>query len=314
VLVILNTIDDTKRLFKELKAHDGIGKLLLLNTHFTPRDRKLKIYLAKRFLRAGKRVIVISTQLIEAGVDIDFPVVYRDLATISSLVQSAGRCNRNGTLHALGVVVVFELMRGNKSRANLIFRGRDKELLNITKTVLSSECVQEREERELLCVQQKFFNRIRSELNFAHHTQGESGIEFDFLEDIKSCMYKKIGEFRLIDERTFGEEYQYYVPRNDQHRPGYPDRPDRSFEELLDLQKVLMELIKKESPIPVIKAKKKALETKFRKMSSRIVQVRLAPSNCILGNNHNWYSLHKIAPSCYSFESGIDLSGGDCIL
>lgn len=46
--------------------------MLLLNTHFTPRDRSLKVYLAKRKLRQGDKVILISTQLIEAGVDIDF--------------------------------------------------------------------------------------------------------------------------------------------------------------------------------------------------------------------------------------------------
>lgn len=70
--------------------------VLLLNTHFTPKDRSLKVYLAKRKLRQGDKVILISTQLIEAGVDIDFPVLYRDFATISSVIQSAGRCNRNG--------------------------------------------------------------------------------------------------------------------------------------------------------------------------------------------------------------------------
>jgi hypothetical protein len=129
-------------------------------------------------------------------------------------------------------------------------------------------------------------------------------------------MYKKIGDFQLIDERTFGEEHQYYVPRKDQNRPDRPDRSDRLFEELLDLQDGLMESIRKESPILVIQAKKKLLETKYRKMSSRIVQVRLLPSHSkpILGNDRHWFSLYKIDFSCYSFESGINLSGGDCIL
>src|SRR5690606_23534083 len=74
-LVILNTIDDTKELYKLLKNEYNSNELFLLNTHFTPRDRKIKIYLAKRRLRQNKRIILISTQLIEAGVDIDFPVV-----------------------------------------------------------------------------------------------------------------------------------------------------------------------------------------------------------------------------------------------
>lgn len=98
MLVILNTIQDTKDLYNFITGNMDDTNVLLLNTHFTPRDRSLKVYLAKRKLRQGDKVILISTQLIEAGVDIDFPVLYRDFATISSVVQSAGRCNRNGKI------------------------------------------------------------------------------------------------------------------------------------------------------------------------------------------------------------------------
>lgn len=67
----------------------------LLTTFMTPKDRQAILTEIKEKLQNGEPCCVISTNLIEAGVDIDFPTVYRERAGLDSLIQAAGRCNRN---------------------------------------------------------------------------------------------------------------------------------------------------------------------------------------------------------------------------
>lgn len=78
-----------------------------LSTNMTPLHRASALVRIRERLKRGDRCVVISTQLIEAGVDVDFPVVYRELAGIDSMIQAAGRCNREGK-RSRGTVHVFE--------------------------------------------------------------------------------------------------------------------------------------------------------------------------------------------------------------
>lgn len=305
VLVILNTIDDTKELFKRLKEEVGREELLLLNTHFTPQHRKLKIYLAKRRLREKKRIIVVSTQLIEAGVDIDFPVLYRDFATVASIVQSAGRCNRNGKLDSFGKVKLFKLEKNGKQRCELIYRGRDKELLTFTKKSINRDGYQE---KELLGVQQNFFNNIQSDLDWGIHIPpSNSNFKFDFLKDIKECQFDKIGKFQLIDNQIFGEEIQYFVPKK---------QTDKKFEILLNMQEDLVELIRQNSERNIIRQKKKIIGVLLKKMSNQIIQVRLNKNQIrpLQGSERHYFNLYYIDNQYYSFDKGVNLSGTEFIL
>jgi len=79
-----------------------------LSAAMCPAHRSRVIELLKERLRRGRPCRVVSTSLIEAGVDIDFPVVYRAMAGLDSVAQAAGRCNREGRLDGLGRVVVYD--------------------------------------------------------------------------------------------------------------------------------------------------------------------------------------------------------------
>ncbi len=301
VLLILNTIDDTKEAYN-LLSDIFDGSLILLNTHFTPDDRKAKIRIAKEKLAANEKVIVISTQLIEAGVDIDFPIVYRDFTTVASIVQSAGRCNRNGKMPQKGKVVLFRLVNNDKVRYELIFRGNDKVWIDYTSQSFVKDYY---EENTLLEVQKMFFDQIQSETLFAHYGKK---LEDNFLTDIKSCMFDKIGKFKLIDEEFYGTERRFYVAENDD---------DTMFEQLLEKQNQLVETLRQRPKVDfaIIKAKKKEIENHLKKMANRIVQVRLKKGQTPpLSESEPYFDLYKISSFSYSFEKGVDLDKVECIL
>lgn len=101
VLVIVNTRKDCRALFDLMPKGTIHLSGLMCGEHRSSVIREIK-----RCLQEGLPVRVISTQLVEAGVDLDFPVVYRALAGLDSIAQAAGRCNREGKLKQ-GRVVIF---------------------------------------------------------------------------------------------------------------------------------------------------------------------------------------------------------------
>src|SRR5208283_5261126 len=103
-------IVNTRRDCRELHALLPEGTIHL-SALMCPEHRSEVVARIKSKLAAGGPIRVVSTQLVEAGVDIDFPVVYRALAGLDSIAQAAGRCNREGRLNEegrLGEVIVFD--------------------------------------------------------------------------------------------------------------------------------------------------------------------------------------------------------------
>ncbi len=107
VLTICNTKKQTLLLFEALKE-SGI-RVLHLSTSMYPAHRKEIISSVRDALKNKEQILVCSTQLIEAGVDFDFPCVFRELAPMESIIQSAGRCNREGKMDIPGNVRIFRL-------------------------------------------------------------------------------------------------------------------------------------------------------------------------------------------------------------
>lgn len=127
VLCIVNTRKDAKEIFSRL-PNDGI--CLHLSRMMCPKHIRETIDMVKSALQENSNTIIriVSTQLIEAGVDIDFPVVYRQEAGLDSILQAAGRCNREGRF-PLCTTYVFALKgrlpygfisQTNNARKNMI--------------------------------------------------------------------------------------------------------------------------------------------------------------------------------------------------
>ncbi len=109
--VYLATVEEAARSqIVDGREHACADGIFHLSAFMTPAHRDRIIREVKRRLGDNERCIVISTQLIEAGVDIDFPVVYREIAGMDSIVQAAGRCNREGASDP-GSVYIFDLLR-----------------------------------------------------------------------------------------------------------------------------------------------------------------------------------------------------------
>lgn len=106
VLVILNTKSVVKDLYNMLKEEETGIPLYHLSTSMCAAHRNKILDEIRQHLKEGNKIIVISTQLIEAGVDVSFDCVIRSLAGLDSIAQAAGRCNRHGEKDRRNVYVI----------------------------------------------------------------------------------------------------------------------------------------------------------------------------------------------------------------
>lgn len=132
MLVILNTKNAVKQVYDEL-SHLTNRPLYYLTTNLCPKHRQNIVKEMKNKLEVDEPIICVSTQLIEAGVDIDFKRLIRSYAGIDSIIQAMGRCNRHGNLSQNGIV---KLVKVNKEFENIDRIEEIKEKVNATSYIL----------------------------------------------------------------------------------------------------------------------------------------------------------------------------------
>ncbi|MCE5208994.1 MAG: CRISPR-associated helicase Cas3' [Chloroflexi bacterium] len=127
VLIVVNTKKNARLIYQAI-ADKKIENLNLrhLSTNMCPAHRLAVLEKVKKALEDHSPVICVSTQLIEAGVDIDFGAVIRYLAGLDSIAQSAGRCNRHGVRQGTGNVLIVNPKEENIDKLKDIVIGRDQ--------------------------------------------------------------------------------------------------------------------------------------------------------------------------------------------
>lgn len=111
VLCIVNTRNHAASLYERIRGQGSYH----LSARMYPAHRSVKLEQIREVLKQGETCRVVATQLIEAGVDVDFPVVYRAIAGVDSIAQAAGRCNREGR-SPTGDVFVFRPEKRHQPR------------------------------------------------------------------------------------------------------------------------------------------------------------------------------------------------------
>lgn len=180
-MFVFNTIKSSKKFYNGIKS---CGDVIYLSGNIVPKDRLKRINNIKQ---AGRKIVV-STQLVEAGVDIDFDRVYRDFAPFDCIVQAAGRCNRNNRHNQQGEVLLTKLKdsKNGKLYCNYIYKPLALELTNNLLKEFSSV-----KESDLLTVMKSYYDKTSS--------LSSSDVSKDIIEDITNLKYTKVSsEFELI--------------------------------------------------------------------------------------------------------------------
>ena len=196
VLCVVNSRKDAGQVYRALRDLPKVkaDEVIHLSRSMCSAHLRRAIETIKERMREGEPTKVISTQLIEAGVDLDFPCVWRAHSGLGSIIQAGGRCNREGKMERRGQVFVFSLADGSRPFGN-IARG-----CNATKMLLHklSNKITDPTDPEVIAKYYRLYFKDIPDFD-------AEGIEKDLTEDPEDINFESAAErFKLIDdEGTF---------------------------------------------------------------------------------------------------------------
>ncbi len=193
------TITNRKRtaidIYRQLQHH--YKHCFVLTTYQTPKDRIAMIMEIKAYLKTlqekypdyenvpdDEKIMVVSTSLIEAGVDLDFETVFREISGLDSILQAAGRCNREGK-RSCGNVFVFDLPGNSSDHKNTL----TNKLLEKYEDIQSTECIAEYYE--------EYYASVTRQEDF------EGNTIHSITNDLDNILFEKYAmKFAYIDSNT----------------------------------------------------------------------------------------------------------------
>ncbi len=193
-LFVMNTKRSAIDLFRILKDQYGDSyRFFCLTTFQTPKSRLCRIAEIKTALENKERIILVSTQLIEAGVDLSFQRVYRDFGPLDSVIQVAGRCNRHSEYGVLGGRMSLLLLTDDgKEYCRRVY---DNYLLQKTKEALRGK--HSLESRDFPALIRYYYHSLEFS---AESTALMNAIkELNYDADYKDQL--AVNKFRLIEEK-----------------------------------------------------------------------------------------------------------------
>lgn len=220
ILVVLNTKSAVRRLYDLLRLQNV--NAVYLTTNLCAQHRADKIEAIKEMLGTRQeKIVVISTNLIEAGVDISFECVYRSMAGLDSLAQSAGRCNRNGEME-YGVVCLIQLEGENTGNMEELRQNAD-----VTEYMLYQYGKSEKTDSLLMPYwMEKYYitlySKTADKMNFPLPNLDTSIVELlsrgfgaQSRKNIMNQAFKTAGQaYRVIDDHSFGVIVPYREGEN----------------------------------------------------------------------------------------------------